>query len=263
MITKIKFWQWPNILAIDAALVTCIWLWVFAEEQSAKLGMTAYTVLALSVWLTYIADRLFDVSPRGESQLLSARHKFAKRRSRLLWLIWAAFLVLNITLAITGLSQPQLMRGFVLLLFCLAYTGLNHLLSKQFFPKELIVALIFAGGTQVFLPEYTGWPLLAGLIMLCLTNCLMIAWKEKSVDSMLQIRSLSSALNDGWIYPLLVVGIVLALLPSGGTIVLLPPTLTLCLIHFIRAHLSKEPFRVLCDAALLTGPFFYFAMHKL
>lgn len=261
--TKIKFWQWPNILALDAALVAAIWLWVFAEKQSAEPGMTAYVVLALSVWLTYLADRLFDVSPREERQLLSARHRFAKHRGRLLWLIWVAILVLNIALAMTGLSQAQLIKGFVLLFLCLTYTGLNQLLSKKFFPKELVVALIFAGGTQVFLPAHTEWPLLSGLILLCLINCLMIAWKEKSVDAMLQVRSLSSALSERWIYHLLAVGTGLAFFSSVGITALLPPTLALCLIHFSRALFSKECYRVLCDAALLTGPLFYLAMHKL
>ena len=262
MTTKIKFWQWPNVLAIDACAIALAWLWVFADAQSAQLSFTAYTVLALSVWLTYLADRLFDAARRKEAQLLSTRHRFAKRNMRTLWLIWVFALLVNILIATTGLSQPQLGKGFALLLVCLTYTGFNHFLSKRFFPKELLVAFIFAGGSQVFLPEPTEWASVTSYILLCLINCLMIAWKEKSVDALLQVRSLTSVLDSRWVYPVLASGIGLSLF-SSCTLALLSSMLALCGIHFSRERWGREHFRVLCDTALLTGPLFYFALHNL
>jgi len=257
MTAKIKFWQWPNILAVDAGLLSAAWLWVFAREQSAGLGMMPYVILVLSVWLTYSADRLFDVSSRAQSQLLSARHQFAKRHARMLWLIWAGLLLLSITLAITSLSHTQLGKGFVLLFVCLTYTGLNQVLSKRFFPKELMVAVIFAWGTQVFLPAHTEWLCLAGFTLLCLANCLSIGWKEKTIDAGLKVRSLTNILSIRWINLLLLAGISLSLF-SSCMVALLPSILGLALIHFKRGHFSREAFRVLCDSALLLGPLLYF-----
>lgn len=262
MTTKIKFWQWPNLLAIDASAIALAWLWVFAAEQSVQLSVSAYVVLGLSVWLTYLSDRLFDVGRRPAAQLLSTRHRFAKRYGRALWQVWGGVLLANLLLAATRLSQTQIEKGFTLLLFCLAYTALNQGLSRRFFPKELLVALIFAGGPQVFLPTYTRWPCLTGFILLCLINCLMIAWQEKSVDAQLQVRSLSSTLHRRWGYPLLAAGSGLSWF-SGDTLALLPSMLALGLLHFYSKSLSPERFRVLCDAALLIGPGFYFALHKL
>jgi len=262
MTTKIKFWQWPNVLAIDACAIALAWLWVFADEQSAQLSTTAYVVLAVSVWLTYLSDRLFDATRQEEAQLLSTRHRFAKRNMRTLWQGWALVLLVNILIATTGLSPSQLGKGLALLLVCLAYSGFNYFLSRRFFPKELLVALIFAGGAQVFLPEPTEWPSVISYILLCLINCLMIAWKEKSVDALLQVRSLSSVLDSRWIYPLLASCIGLSLL-SSCTLPLVSSMLILGGIHLIRERLGQELFRVLCDAALLTGPLFYFALHNL
>jgi hypothetical protein len=257
MTAKIKFWQWPNVLAIDASLVAVAWLDVLASEQSAELNPAAYGVLALSVWLTYLADRLFDAHPRRPGQLTSARHQFAKRRHRVLWLAWAALLALDISLAVTALGPSTLIKGFVLLGFCLAYTGLNHLFARRFFPKELLVAIIFVGGTQVFLPEATEWPTLVAFTLLCLVNCLAIGWRERPVDALLEVRSLSSILNLRWGAPLLLLGLGFGLF-SDGMRALLPSLLTLAAIQIQRDRFSRESFRVLCDAALLLGPLVYF-----
>lgn len=257
MITKIRSWQWPNILAIDASVIAAVWLWVFAETQAAELGMAAYAVLAMSVWLTYVSDRLFDVNSRGQAQLLSTRHQFTKRYRRQLWLIWSAVLVINVVTALISLNAFQIQKGLALLFFCLAYTSFNQLLSQRFFPKELLVALIFACGTQVFLPDYSNWQCLIIFTVICLINCLIIGWKEQSVDALLQVRSITSVLNRRWLYPLLAATILLSIF-SSCLIALLPTTWALSVLQLCNKRISAEPFRVLCDAALLLGPLFYF-----
>ena len=75
----IKLWQWPNALALDAALIALLWLTALAGALRVELSAAAYAVLGLSVWLTYMADRLYDVTPREANALLSVRHRFAKR----------------------------------------------------------------------------------------------------------------------------------------------------------------------------------------
>ncbi|PXA03170.1 hypothetical protein DDZ13_13175 [Coraliomargarita sinensis] len=254
--TKIKCWQWPNLLAVDASVIAVAWLRVFAEEQNMGPGLGAYPVLALSVWLTYQSDRLFDAGPRQSSQLISARHRFAKRHYRVLWTVWGAVLVFNISLAFACLGQAQLFKGFILLLFCLTYTCLNHIYSKRFFPKELIVAAIFAGGSQVFLTETIQWASLLGFTLLCLINCLAISWKETSVDTRLKVQSISSILKPSWGFPLLASGIGVSFFSDCLT-ALLPSMLLLSLLQIKRKSFDQELFRVLCDSALLVGPLLY------
>lgn len=253
MSTKIKFWQWPNILAIDASLIAVVWLWVFAREQSADLSLASYAVLAMSVWLTYISDRLFDAGPRHKDDLLSDRHKFAKRRARPLSVIWAVVLPVNLLIAISELDTEQLLKGFALLAVCLAYTISNHHLSKKFFPKELFVALIFTGGIQVFLPQHMAWPSLISFALICLTNCLCIGWKEAKVDNALNSKSLSSISDMRLFYPLMLTAVGFSALSSGYS-AFLPCILFLLIIHIRRRHYHTESFRVLCDALLLFGP---------
>lgn len=257
MTRKIKFWQWPNILSIDASIIAATWLGVFSSEQSAKLSIVPYSVLAMSVWLTYLADRLLDTAPRNEAQLLSARHRFAKRRARVLWLIWVTVLAVDLLTATTWLSGQQLQKGFVLLALCLTYTALNQFLSKRFFPKELLVALIFAGGTQIFLPEYTDWPSLISFGLLCLINCLCVGWKERAVDASLHVRSLSSISNAQWFYPLMLAAAGFAIF-SSYPLALLPSIILLLVIQMRQKNYLTESFRVLCDVSLFMGPLVYF-----
>ncbi|CAA6677003.1 MULTISPECIES: hypothetical protein [unclassified Lentimonas] len=251
----IRIWQWPNLLALDAALIALAWQVVFANTLGLQISATAQIVLGLSVWLTYMADRLFDVTKRPIEQLYSTRHRFAKRHTHVLWTVWSGTLTLNIGIALTGLSNKELLNGFILLALCLLYTALNQALSHRFFPKEICVALIFVGGVIVFLlPNAALWMPSAALTLLCLINCLMIGLKEKRVDAALQVKSMARLPSQ--------ITLILKLI-CGGTLFYLTPEAalpiglslgTLCMIHAYQRRLSTEAYRVLVDCALFAGP---------
>lgn len=252
--SQTRLWQWPNVLAIDAALIAVIWQSIFAQSIHFTLSIPAQIVLGLSVWLTYMADRLFDVQQRKPEQLLSHRHRFAARHRIVLWRIWSAALIANIALAFTMLEREQLIHGFYLLTACLSYTVLNQKLSKRFFPKEVCVAMIFAGGVLVFLPAAGLWTAGGSLALLFLMNCLMIGRKESTVDAAMEVRSLSRNLHP------LVIGVValcafISLLgvPQKLLLSLVIPLMALNCLSFFQKGLSTENYRVLADGALLLG----------
>ncbi|MEC8218990.1 MAG: hypothetical protein VX014_00030, partial [Verrucomicrobiota bacterium] len=74
---SIRLWQWPNILAVDTALAAILWQLGLVRALDTEIGWAASVVLGLSVWLTYVADRLFDVWSREKVALFSLRHQFA------------------------------------------------------------------------------------------------------------------------------------------------------------------------------------------
>ncbi|MDP4611656.1 MAG: hypothetical protein NWT02_10740 [Opitutales bacterium] len=253
-VSQTKLWQWPNVLAIDAAMIAVIWQSIFAQSIDFTLTIAAQIVLGLSVWLTYMADRLFDVQQRKPEQLLSLRHRFAAKYRIVLWRIWSVALITNIALAFTMLEREQLMHGFYLLAACLTYTALNQKLSKRFFPKEVCVAMIFAGGVLVFLPASSLWPTAGSLALLCLMNCLMIGRKENTVDSAMEVRSLSRNLHPS------VIGVValctfisLLAVPQNLLLSLVIPLMALNCLSIFHKTLSSENYRVLADGALLLG----------
>jgi hypothetical protein len=258
MRSKIRLWQWQNLTALDAALIAVLWQGLLAHALKLELSFAAHSVLGISVWLTYLADRLLDVATRTEGSLLSLRHQFAKRYTRPLWLIWLGILSLNLALA-TQLSREQLLRGACLLAVCLIYTLLNQKLSRRFFPKEICVALIYAGGVAVFLPK-SATPLffIASFAWLCLLNCLIIGAKEKHIDAKLQVHSLSSFASGKWL------GLIALL--SGLTMMaskvsckrsLALSFVLLALLHLARNKISIENFRVLADELLAFGPLLF------
>ncbi|NBB78062.1 MAG: hypothetical protein GVY36_01225 [Verrucomicrobia bacterium] len=247
-------WQWPNVLGIDAAFISVLWQGALASTIGVPLSLPAYLVLGCSVWLSYTADRLFDVARRPSTALLSVRHRFAKRRRILLWRVWFGVLALNLITA-TQLSSFQLKQGSVLLLLCVLYTWLNQKLSRHYFPKELCVALIYTGGIVVFLPEPPSLTFVFLFTYLCLLNCLMIGAKETSVDAQLRIRSLASGLRASYLSPLIWLGAIAAFFietPLSGALTV--SCILLAILNAWRQHIAVEVFRVLADGLLLIGP---------
>lgn len=252
---KIRFWQWPNILAIDAALIALLWHLVFATISGQDASFATASVLSLSVWLTYTADRLFDVAKLPADRLHSLRHRFTKRHTKTLWKLWFITLIIDLSIALIGLKTYQLLQGVVLLVFCLLYTGLNQKLSNRFFPKELCVAIIYAAGVIVFLLPTTELWIAAGFLMLlCLINCLIISFNERDIDDTMKTRSIARFVPR---LPIVLYACCISMLGILKQQWLLPfgvSLTTLMLVHTLRKRLSIESFRVLADATLLAGP---------
>ncbi|MDQ8193234.1 hypothetical protein QEH59_02275 [Coraliomargarita sp. SDUM461004] len=249
-----KIWQWPNVLAFDAALIAALWLMTLERMHHLELGWKVHTVLALSVWLTYLADRLCDVKSRNTANLLSVRHRFSKYYTPQLWRLWFIVLIINLAMA-TQLTWTQQKHGAQLLAVCLVYTLLNQKLSRRFFPKESCVALIYAGGVAVFLPQAIPWGFFEAFAFLCLLNCLMIGAKERQIDSKMQVHSLATVVTERYLTPLALCAAGLSLWSEIDLAYELAFSFILiALIHGLRQRISIEGFRVLLDASLLIAP---------
>lgn len=258
MASRIKIWQWPNVLGLDAAAIAMAWMGVFAAYSEGNPPDAAtYLVLGLSVWLTYLADRLLDVQNRPMHRLLSKRHRFAKRNRILLWRLWLLVLLFAFALAVFRLNPTQLWKGTILLCVCLAYTVLNQLLSKAYFPKEIFVAGIFAAGTQIFITGANMGPPVLLFGLLCLINCLLIAEKEKAVDARLRVQSAMGQVPFPVLGSVALIAFALEPMSSLG-LTLFAPGIALALLFYFRQLIEVEAFRVLCDAVLLLGPAVYF-----
>ena len=248
---KIQFWRWPNILGVDAAFIAVAWLGAYANVIEKRLTVSAYLVLFLSVWLTYAADRLFDVRKLRIDHQLTSRHRWTQRHSHKLWKIWWFLLALNLALA-TQLQKEQLSMGIVLLVATLAYTALNQTLSRRFFPKEVFVAVIFAGGIVVFLPGQVDCLFFSALTGLCLLNCLSIGLKEAKIDQYFGQKSAvlfitSARLRIATLIGFLICGVIQFPLHSAIAIGLLG----LGTLQLLDRRIKIESYRVLADAILL------------
>ena len=249
----IRLWQWPNILAIDTALIAILWQLSLARVLNAEIDWVAAAVLGLSVWLTYVADRLLDVRSREKAALFSLRHQFAKRYRQALWYIWFVLLAMNLLLAMQ-LTVLQLKNGSLLLIFCLLYTASNQKLSRYFYPKEICVALIYAGGVIIFMPVAFPLSFFGVFALLCLLNCLMIGAREKVIDAKMRIHSVALLVGESWLAPLALFGAALAVWRGGELWLGLALSFGLLgLLHGLRNQISIEAYRVLADASLVLG----------
>ncbi|MGC6424753.1 MAG: hypothetical protein ACON4O_07185 [Lentimonas sp.] len=250
----IKAWHYPNVLGIDAAVIAVVWQILVAIEQGVSLSYSAHWVLGLSVWLTYMADRLYDVSKHDPQQLLSLRHSLAKRHRKTLWSFWFAVLSINAAIAFLGLDSQQLLNGFALLSACLTYTLLNQLLSKRFFPKEMLVALIFAGGVIGFIDPLPNVSVFLIFAAACFLNCICIGQKEVAIDQALRVHSLAMKLNPWFTFSFSLISTLICLwlnttLAWGVAIVLTATSL----LYFYKSRIETECYRVLVDSSLLLG----------
>jgi len=258
-----RIWQWPNILALDAALAAILWQRFFAPAAGNAVAWSEAAVLGLSVWLTYTADRLFDARRRPAERLMSIRHRFADRNASTLWLVWAGALGADIGIACLFLEPWQLQRGSLLLLACLAYTFLHQAVFTRFFPKEIVVALIFASGIWVFLENPSVWLPWLAFALLCLLNCLVIASKEREVDRSLEVRSVGSVGGPLPIFGVALLGLFTALaLPEPARSAILWAIGTTVALFTVARRIGVERFRVLADGVLVLVPLAYLLLRS-
>ena len=241
------FWQWPNVLGIDAALIAVGWYWLLLPGEAIFPTIPAL-VLALSVWLTYLADRLFDVRGKEPTELRSLRHHFVARHKNTLWVFWCFLLLINLSLALKGLSEAQLMRGLILLLVTLAYTLGVQKIKPAPLQKELLVGLIFSAGVLIFLNDPPLWLLPPTLFFLFTANCLLVT--EFDPPHKNNPRQPICRLKNPTPFMLGIAALLAALcLPIALSAVML-----LFGIYSCRHISGSENGRILADASLLVPP---------
>jgi hypothetical protein len=146
---RVRTWMWPNLLSLDAPLVAVVWQVLFARSFGAALDGAQVAVLAMYVWLVYVADRTLD-GLRGDALSQgAARHRFHREHWAKLTpaFVAVAAIAAYLSLAVLG---PALLRGYG----WLAATGTIyfagvHLMParvRRRWPKELAVAILFAAG---------------------------------------------------------------------------------------------------------------------
>src|ERR1700694_3809504 len=87
-------WLWPNLLSLDAPIVALLWQLLFVRCFHGSLGMLPAALLAIAVWLMYVADPMLDGwrgthgthGKHGTSE--QPRHTFYRRHWRAVLPVW-------------------------------------------------------------------------------------------------------------------------------------------------------------------------------
>jgi hypothetical protein len=141
---------WVTLLSVDAPAVAALWQRLFARCFQVQIEWNVTLLLALVVWLIYVADRFLDTlgAPARDSE--AARHSFYRRRRWAFALPFLAALGLACWLAWTKIPEQTFRHGLIILLAVGVYFFLVHWRKPQgeaWVPKEMLVGVLFGLGT--------------------------------------------------------------------------------------------------------------------
>lgn len=174
-------WLWPNLLSLDAPIVALLWQILFVRCFHGSLGMLPAALLAVAVWLIYVADRTLDAWRGAPGTAEQPRHEFYRRNWRAVLPVWIGALAASSWLAWSRLPAPLFVEGAVIATGTGLYLAVVHLapgLLRRGGSKESAVAVLFGLGASL-----AAWPgvqttsdVLAILLfsVLCWMNCTAI-----------------------------------------------------------------------------------------
>jgi hypothetical protein len=269
----VEYW---HLLSLDAPTVAVLWAFAFARVFHTGLPWATLAILFAGTWLLYVADRILDGLRLGRGPARSAaiarlrdRHFFYIRHRTAVLGVAIPVAAIVIWLVCTRMTPAVRMADAVIFAVACNYFCLVHLPhggSEWRFPKELMVALVFAAATVV--PAWTrlgrhhrALILLAALFAaLCWLNCMAIEKWEQDSDSptmdattrwgQKNLHSISAAVGASAI---LIAGYFLCVgnIPVAGLCLAMALSADLFLV-LDRSRLSKFHLRIAADAALLT-----------
>lgn len=289
--SRTPWWQWPNLLSLDAPLVALAWLWMFSRFYYVRYQDPAvYWLLGAMVWVVYVLDRIRDVQ-NGDSELRDRHHFLWKNRKIFRSLVVVVILacivgfLLGIPVAmvwdwpqgfpagLAGFASAVFTHGFLVLFLAACFFAVGYRpgpgMDSVLF-KNVLAALTFSFGTAMGAHFYTSEGVLGmvtsfealGFAFLCLMNLNAIdLWeREENAEKDHPARDFLLTL------PLLVIGFISLLAATFWHehqkpffySMLVASAALLMLDHF-RLQLSARLLRVLADVALLLPlPIFWF-----
>jgi hypothetical protein len=227
-------------------------------------------VLALCVWLVYVADRVLDALRPVKGDWEPARKSFYRRHLRIAAIAGLCLLSVTIPLAYCILRRSTFYAGLTLAVPLLSYFAFIHLSPVRWrarWPRELVVACLFTSGTFLAIWSssnrnvYSLWAPAILFFLLCWGNCSAIeTWEWQR--NVLSEDSAPSRSTRWAAHHLTVVGFAiaclavimgyLALAPIGFAGAALLSGIALALLAEWRPHLPMNALRVSVDLALCT-----------
>ena len=185
---KLSSIRFISILSLDVVLGAVVGTLFVADFLSVNVPLLQVIALAVCVWLIYTADHLLDAY-QLKQPAHTPRHRFHQRYFRTIGGAFVVVALLGVVL-LFFLPLPMVWHGTWLV----GLVALYFLLSKavqinQYFPKELMTALLYAAG--IFLSPLVAYRaeiswviamLFLQYVLLALANLLIFSWFEVEID---------------------------------------------------------------------------------
>ncbi len=258
-----------------------LWQLLLTRDLCVHVSRGEPLVLALCVWSVYVADRVLDAARPRMGGWEPARKVFYRKHLRMASVVGLCLLSSILPLAYCVLRRSTFHAGLILavpLVFYLVFVHLAPARWRAYWPREAVVACVFAAGT--FLAVWTGnnrnvaplWVPALLFALLCWANCSAIEtwewqrniyhaeeapsgstrWAARYLLSLaLAIAGLSAILGHT------------ALAPAGFSAAAFSSGMALALLAACRSYLPMNGLRVAADLALCTPlPVIVFALLK-
>jgi hypothetical protein len=185
---SIRWWFWWNILSLDAPTVAIVWALIYAKAAGITLLVSELVVLALTVWIIYVTDRMLDGLKCRDMSMLHERHRFCARHRFLLSALLVSACLGVLCIATMYMDAPERDAGFKLALCVAVYLLWIHAAGARLarlLPKEIVVGMLFAAGAT--LPVWSRLSTASSklfisfglLALLCALNCVVIeCWEH-------------------------------------------------------------------------------------
>ena len=237
---SIRLWHLINLLSLDAVTVGLTWQLVFTLQFFDRFpSLVESSIIGISIWLAYTADRILD-SRRLQCELPhSSRHSFHRQFQTLICFLWILALGLNVILITGFTSADQIKWGMVCLLLVFLYllNAQKNNSTLRRIPKELQAGLIFGFGVSLVCWPAAAQPITSPLLASTLVtgslfsiNCATVAYWERRLDTAQTFLAWTSQRNTTLApiaYALaLEFALILVMLYSG----LLPTFISYCLL---------------------------------
>gem|GEM_PF-4518433 len=192
-VIKILFFRWFNLLSLDVVFIALAWQEVFARAAVIALRWEERAVLAISIWIVYIADHWLDSKTESGSTTgfffnKAPRHDFVRSHELLFGSLLVLALLVNAWL-LTFLFWHLIIAGILLACATVGYLALNYFFLQRgrwLKGREMMISLIFAIGCALvaMVQAHHPWSLLPWVMMfavIAFINCTLIARMERKV----------------------------------------------------------------------------------
>jgi hypothetical protein len=245
-------WLWPNLLSLDAPLVALLWQLLFVRCFHGSLGLLPAALLAVAVWIIYVADRTLDAWRGTPGTAGQPRHEFYRRHWRTVLPIWIAALGAGGWLAWSRLPAPLFVEGAAVASGTALYLAAVHLapgILRRSGSKESAVAVLFGLGAS--LAAWPGVRTASDVLAILLFSCL--CWMNcAAIDDWEHGRELrASVIAAAALVALTAAGVLQDHRPILGAAEA-AGALGLVLVDRLRGRYSASALRVLADVVLLT-----------
>lgn len=190
----LSFFRGLNLISLDVVLIALAWEEVFARAVHTNLQWEERAVLAISIWMVYVADHWVDIMVDAhdiDASNKAPRHHFV--RSHTLWLgcFFILALLMNVCL-LKYLSKNLVIAGIFLACGTAGYLMLNYLFVRRghwLKGREIIISIVFSIGcglVAIVQVHQTGllWLWIMVFSIIAFINCTLIARMERKIPIM-------------------------------------------------------------------------------